>query len=84
MRRLSVYQVITRPSADEQPAAREPWVCSTEQDRPCAAASIVASLDAIVTQVRALGVPVATEFPDNVELPVDARGFGGASLTRDN
>jgi hypothetical protein len=49
---------------------------------------LVAALDAVVTQVRALGVPVTTEFPDEVELPVDtrvlARLFGGASLIRNN
>lgn len=49
---------------------------------------ILATVDTVVTQVRALGVSVTTEFPDDVELPVDARVFarllGGASILRNN
>lgn len=48
---------------------------------------IVAGVDAIATQVRQLGVPVQTEYPDDVDLPVNQRLralLDGASLFRGN
>lgn len=49
---------------------------------------IVAGVDAIAQQVRQAGVAVTTEYPSDVDLPVDervfARLFGGASILRNN
>jgi len=49
---------------------------------------LVAGVDALVTQVRKLEVPVQTEYPENDTLPLDGAlltgPLGGAGFLRSN